>query len=147
MTTGKDGRDENLPFLPEGKVEASPTTGAGKACLSVSQCQNNLCPRAPFTWAPQITLRFLPGFPAQSCPTLLTASQQPGALLFRKAVVRISRSRCSGSWCGLTGPLASAVFAAGPQWGQQAPHSLSDTLSNSRSTTGKGDADLAFAPL
>lgn len=31
--------------------------------------------------------------------------------------------------------------------GTAGPHSLSDTLSNSRSTTGKGDADLAFAPL
>jgi len=81
-----------------------------------------------------------------SYPRLLTASQQSGALLFWKADVQISQNKCFGSWCGLTGPLASTAFAAGQPWGQQAPHSLSDILSNSTSMTGKGDADLAFAP-
>ena len=40
---------------------------------------------------------------------------------------------------GLPVPLASAVLAADPQWGQQAPHSPSGTLSSSMSTIGKGD--------
>ena len=53
-------------FAPRGKSRTTTSLLELEKPVSQLKCQNNLCPRALFTWASQIILHFLPQFPAQA---------------------------------------------------------------------------------